>query len=82
ATLRRYAPEFLAVLKLRAAPAANTVLVAVDVLRGMNTHNARKLPADPPTRFNTPPCPNLAMPDACIDRRYHELCALTELRNS
>jgi hypothetical protein len=34
ATLRRYAPEFLAVLKLRAAPAAKNVLDAIEVLRG------------------------------------------------
>ena len=32
ATLRRYAPEFLAVLKLRAAPAAKDVLDAIEVL--------------------------------------------------
>ncbi len=50
ATLRRYAPEFLAVLKLQAAPAKN-VLDAIEVLRGMNTDNARKLPADAPTGF-------------------------------
>ncbi|MFI7834685.1 Tn3 family transposase, partial [Acinetobacter baumannii] len=31
ATLRRYAPEFLAVLKLRAAPAAKNVLDAIEV---------------------------------------------------
>ncbi|WP_181336013.1 Tn3 family transposase [Klebsiella pneumoniae] len=54
ATLRRYAPEFLAVLKLRAAPAAKNVLDAIEVLRGMNTDNARKLPADAPTGFIKP----------------------------
>jgi hypothetical protein len=31
--LRRYAPEFLDVLKLRAAPAAKEVLDAIEVLR-------------------------------------------------
>jgi hypothetical protein len=35
ATLRRYAPEFLNVLKLRAAPAAKSVLNAVEVLQNM-----------------------------------------------
>jgi hypothetical protein len=48
ATLRRYAPEFLDVLKLRAAPAKD-VLDAIEVLRGMNSDNARKVPADAPT---------------------------------
>jgi hypothetical protein len=36
ATLRRYAPAFLDVLKLRAAPAAKDVLDAIEVLRAMN----------------------------------------------
>ncbi|GHL16791.1 hypothetical protein ECZU23_52340 [Escherichia coli] len=81
ATLRRYAPEFLAVLKLRAAPAKN-VLDAIEVLRGMNTDNARKLPADAPTGFTKPRWQKLVMTDAGIDRRYYELCALSELKNS
>lgn len=33
--MRRYAPEFLDVLKLRAAPTAKVVLDAIEVLRGM-----------------------------------------------
>ena len=36
ATLRRYAPAFLAALPLRAAPATRPLLAAIDVLRGMN----------------------------------------------
>lgn len=44
ATLRRYAPQFLGVLKLRAAPAAKGVLDAIDMLRGMNSDSARKVP--------------------------------------
>ena len=80
--MRRYAPEFLAVLKLRAAPAAKGVLDAIDVLRGMNTDNARKVPADAPTGFIKPRWHKLVMTDADIDRRYYELCALSELKNS
>ena len=82
ATLRRYAPQFLAVLKLRAAPAAKGVLDAVEVLRGMNTENARKVPLDAPTGFIKPRWHKLVMTDADIDRRYYELCALSELKNS
>jgi hypothetical protein len=80
--LRRYAPEFLAVLKLRAAPAAKDVLDAIEVLRGMNTDNARKVPADAPTDFIKPRWQKLVMTDAGIDRRYYELCALSELKNA
>ena len=82
ATLRRYAPEFLAVLKLRAAPAAKGVLDAIEVLRGMHTDNARKVPADASTGFIKPRWHKLVMTDAGIDRRYYELCALSELKNS
>ncbi len=69
-------------LKLRAAPAAKNVLDAIEVLRGMNTDNARKLPADAPTGFIKPRWQKLVMTDAGIDRRYYELCALSELKNS
>ena len=69
ATLRRYAPEFFAVLKLRAAPAARNVLNAIEVLRAMNTDNARKVPADAPTDFIKPRWQKLVMTDAGIDRR-------------
>ena len=81
-TLRRYAPEFLDVLKLRAAPAAKDVLDAIEVLRGMNTDNARKVPADAPTAFIKKRWEKLVMSDVGIDRRYYELCALSELKNA
>jgi TnpA family transposase len=82
ARLRRFAPEFLAVLKLRAAPAAKDVLDAIEVLRGMNSNNARKVPTDAPTDFIKPRWQKLVMTDTGIDRRYYELCALSELKNS
>lgn len=82
ATLRRYAPEFLDVLKLRAAPAAKSVLDAIEVLRGMNSDNARKVPAGAPTYFIKPRWQKLVMTDSGIDRRYYELCALSELKNA
>ncbi len=82
ATLRRYAPQFLDVLKLRAAPAAKGILDAIEVLRGMNADNARKLPADVPTQFVKPRWAKLVFADDGIDRRYYELCALSELKNA
>ncbi|OZA98146.1 MAG: Tn3 family transposase [Thiotrichales bacterium 34-46-19] len=81
-TLRRYAPQFLDVLKLRAAPAAKGVLDAIDVLRDMNNDNARKVPADAPTAFIKPRWAKLVLTDDGIDRRYYELCALSELKNA
>jgi len=82
ATLRRYAPQFLDVLKLRAASAAKGVLDAIDVLRGMNSDSARKVPADAPTAFIKPRWAKLVLTDEGIDRRYYELCALSELKNA
>jgi TnpA family transposase len=81
-TLRRYAPEFLDVLKLRAAPAARDVLDAIEVLRSMNADNARKVPADAPTGFIKKRWEKLVMTDGGIDRRYYELCVLSELKNA
>ena len=81
-TLRRYAPEFLDVLKLRAAPAAKGLLEAIDVLRDMNASGARKVPADAPTAFIKKRWSKLVLTDEGIDRRYYELCALSELKNA
>src|SRR3546814_16979447 len=52
------------------------------VLRGMNIDNTRKVPADAPTNFIKPRWQKLVMTDAGIDRRYYELCALSELKNA
>ncbi|MFX0910238.1 hypothetical protein ABEL83_25000, partial [Escherichia coli] len=40
--------------ELRAAPAAQGVLAAVQTLREMNADNLRKVPADAPTAFIKP----------------------------
>ena len=81
-TLRRYAPKLLDVLKLRATPAAQGVLDAIEVLRNINTNNIRKLPADAPITFIKPRWAKLVLSDRGIDWRYYELCAQTELKNA
>lgn len=81
ATLRRYAPEFLDVLKLRAAPAAKDVLAAIEALRLMNASNAKQVPTDAPSKFITPRWARLVKTDTGFDRRFYELCALSELKN-
>ncbi|CEE95388.1 transposase (fragment) [Xenorhabdus nematophila str. Anatoliense] len=80
--LRRYTPEFLNILKLRAAPAAKHVLDAIDVLRNMNRNNARKVPADATIEFIKPRWKKLVVTYTGLDRRYYELCALSELKNT
>jgi len=82
ATLRRYAPEFLNVLTLHAAPTAKDILDAIEVLRAMNAGNARKVPAEAPIRFVKKRWEKLVIINEGIDRRYYELCALSELKNA
>ena len=82
ATVRRYAPAFLAALPLRAAPAARSLLAAIDVLRGLNATGARKLPADAPTAFISKRWQKLVVTADGLDRRHYELCALAELKNA
>lgn len=69
-------------LKLRAAPAAQAVLDAIEVVRGMNSDSARKVPTDAPTAFIKPRWKPLVITEAGIDRRFYEICALAELKNS
>lgn len=82
AMLRRYAPEFLDVLKLRAAPAAQDVYDAIEALRAMNAGNVRKVPADAPTEFIKKRWEKLVFTESGMDRRYYELCALSELNHA
>lgn len=82
ATLRRYAPELLAILKLRAAPAAKDMLAAVELLRSMNVDNTRKIPSNAPIAFIKKRGARLVFTDDGIDRRYYEICVLSELKNS
>jgi hypothetical protein len=58
------------------------VLDAIEVVRGMNIDSARKVPADAPTAFIKPRWKSLMLTDSGIDRRWYEICALAELKNS
>lgn len=82
ATLRRYAPQFLAALELRAAPAAQDLLDAIEALRAMYAAETRQAPADAPTAFIKKRWEKLVFASEGIDRRYYELCALSELKNA
>ena len=81
-TLRRYTPAFLAVLDLHAAPAAQDLLAAINVIRALNTTGARKVPDDAPVSFIRPRWKPLVFTDDGLDRGFYEFCALTELKNA
>jgi TnpA family transposase len=55
---------------------------AIEALRRMHRDNARKVPADAPTDFIKPRWQKVVVTDTGIDRRYYELCALSELKNA
>ena len=80
--LRRYVPSFLCALDLKAAPAARKLFEAVEVLKGMNERQARKVPEDAPTSFIRKRWESLVYTEDGLDRRLYEPCVLSELKNS
>ena len=80
--IRRYAPAFLDVLPMKAAPAARDILHAVATLKALNDGHARKVPEDAPTGFVKKRWERLVFTEDGIDRRFYELCALSELKNA
>ncbi len=80
--LRRYTPELLKALNMQAAPSAHELLAGVEVLKGMNECKARKVPDDAPTSFVRKRWASLVRTPDGLDRRFYELCVLSELRNS
>jgi hypothetical protein len=81
-TLRRYTPAFLAVLDLHAAPAAQDLLAAINVIRALNTTGVRRIPEDAPTSFIRPRWKPLVFTDDGFHRGFYEFCALAELKNA
>ncbi len=80
--LRRYTPTLLEALTLRAAPVVRDLLAAVEVLKGMNRRQARKVPDDAPTSFVRKRWESLVCTAEGLDRPFYELCVLAELKNS
>jgi len=80
--LRRYTPRLLETLQLTAAPAARELLHAIATLKTLNARQARKVPDDAPTAFVRQRWQDQVFTDQGIDRRFYELCVLTELRNA
>lgn len=75
--LRRYTPTLLESLRMKAAPTARELLAGVEVLKGMNERQARKVPDDAPTSFVRKHWESLVRRKDGLDRRFYELCVLT-----
>ena len=80
--LRRYTPTFLDSLTIKATPASRELLAGIEVLKDMNNRQARKVPDGAPTSFIRKRWENLVRTPDGLDRRFYELCVLSELRNS
>jgi TnpA family transposase len=80
AGLRRWAPAFLEAFAFQGVPAASPLLRALDTLRAMNKTAASRVPKSAPVGFVRERWARHVMPDGAIDRRYYEICVLSELR--
>lgn len=80
--LRRYTPTLLEALTMKAAPAARDLLAGIEVLKDMNKRQARKVPDDAPTSFVRKRWESLVFTPEGLDRRFYELCVMSELKNS
>jgi TnpA family transposase len=80
--LRRYTPKLLATLGLKATPAAAELFTGIGVLQGMNDRQARKVSDDAPTAFVRKRWQGLVLTPDGLDRRFYELCVLSELKNA
>jgi len=82
ATIRRYAPAWLEALPLRAAPASRELMAGVELLRDLNRRGARKIPDTAPLGFVRKRWRALVVTPEGIDRRFYELCVLSEIKNA
>ena len=80
--LRQFTPHFLQQLHFKSTQDAHPVLQALDLLKVMNEDASRKVPEDAPTVFIGAAWKPYIFQKDKIERRYYELCVLSELRNN
>lgn len=80
--VRRYAPIFLDTFDFHAAPVAENLLSAVNLLRNLNDSQTRFIPDDAPTSFIRKRWLPFVKTENGLDRRYYEMCVLSELKNA
>jgi hypothetical protein len=79
--LRRYAPTLLESFDFRAAPVVTPLMDAIETLRAVNRDNARTMPGSASTDFVSRRWHPYVFTEQGIDRRFYELCVLSELKN-
>lgn len=81
-TARSITPRLLTAFEFRGAHPARPVLKAIDCLKGMYKTGARQVPKNAPVSFIKSRWMRYVFPRrGDIDRRYYELCVLSELRD-
>lgn len=80
--IRRYAPALLETFEFKAAPVAEDLLEAIYLLRRLNATGTREIPEGAPSRFIRKRWASLVHGEGGIERRFYELCVLSEMKNS
>ena len=81
AGIRRWAPAFLDAFVFQSVPAAAALMRAIDTLRDMNRRAVPSLLKSAPISFIRERWARHVLRAGGIDRRYYELCVLSELRD-
>jgi hypothetical protein len=81
AGIRRWSPAFLEAFTFESVPASASLMRGIEVLREANRMDRLTLPESAPTGFVRQRWAPYVLPGGAIDRRYYELCVLSELRD-
>lgn len=79
-TVRRYAPRLLGSFIFTGATSSRTLLRAIAILRELNASGKRTIPPGAPIDFIGSRWTAFVFDGEKLDRRYYELCVLSELR--
>lgn len=79
AGIRHWSPAFLAAFMFDGVPASASLLRAIEILRQANRAGKSALPDTAPIGFVRPRWAPHVLRGGNIDRRYYELCVLSEL---
>jgi TnpA family transposase len=81
AIVRRMSPVMLDTFTFRSWKSEDSLLAALDVVRGLHLTGAKKLPPRAPTAFLKPTWRKLVKTDAGVDRKAYEVAVMTALRD-
>jgi len=80
-TVRRISPALLGAFTFRSWKADDSLLAALDVVRGLHATGAKSLPPRSSTAFLSPSWRKIVKTDAGVDRRAYEVAVMTTLRD-